>query len=77
MTISRWSFTQAVAETKCPRCDAGPGDYCHTPTGRKAWPPHGERQRAYYTAVGPQEFARRHSIPVLTMIQVMDRMKGE
>jgi hypothetical protein len=64
MPISRFAFTQCVAETTCPKCQAGPGQNCRTPKGRKAWPPHGERGQAYHQSIGATEFARRHSFAI-------------
>jgi hypothetical protein len=36
-------FTDALRNIDCPKCKALPCVQCHTPMGRKAWPPHRER----------------------------------
>jgi hypothetical protein len=38
-----WLYTDAVRNSGCPKCKALSCVQCHTPIGRKAWPPHRER----------------------------------
>lgn len=40
-----WAFTDAVRQSKCPKCGSDPGYHCETPGGRKVWPPHNLRIR--------------------------------
>lgn len=63
-TISRFMFTQATREMVCPKCNAAPGEFCHTPKGRKAIEPHMERCVAYRAKIGDEEWERRHSVKV-------------
>ncbi len=60
--ISKFSFTQALREMDCPKCQQKAGDDCRQPKGRKQWPPHWERRKAYFDKVGPEEFDRRHTM---------------
>lgn len=41
--LTGWMYTDAVNQVDCPKCKAVATQYCRTPKGRKAWPPHGER----------------------------------
>lgn len=38
-----WIFTDAREKVDCPKCRAKSGSDCTFPSGRKKWPPHGER----------------------------------
>lgn len=60
--ISSWATTQAVAETKCPRCKSEPGTACVTPNARRCSYIHGERTTAYRKSIGPEEFRKRHVV---------------
>lgn len=60
--ISKFSWTQTVREMDCPKCQQKAGMYCRQPKGRKQWPPHGERSRAYHDKIGPEEHDRRHTV---------------
>ena len=39
-------FTDTINLVDCPKCNQKAGYHCQTPSRRKAWPPHNERQRA-------------------------------
>lgn len=39
-----WLFSDAVIQSDCPKCGSHAGYFCETKGGRKAWPPHFERQ---------------------------------
>lgn len=60
--ITKFSFTQALREMDCPKCQQKAGEDCRQPKGRKQWPPHAERSKAYFDKIGPEEFDRRHTV---------------
>ena len=53
--LTGWWFTDAVRQVACPKCGQPAGHHCTTPKGRKAWPPHGERQEAVAAHFGSRE----------------------
>lgn len=63
--LTGWASSDAVRQSKCPRCGSDPGYHCDTPSGRKAWPPHHERftaeiqQAATLSAASPWQVLAR------------------
>jgi hypothetical protein len=58
---SPWANTQATREVACPKCGAGSGTDCVTPSGRAAREPHWQRTKAYLDVIGREEWDRRHT----------------
>lgn len=52
-----WGHTDAVKTMNCPTCDAKYNENCHTPKGRKKWPPHVKRLMALANT-GYREYLR-------------------
>ena len=75
--ISRWAYAQTTRETKCPKCGAEPGEYCHSLKGRKAERPHGGRTKAYIEAIGKEEYTRRHSCETSFANEVINNLSDE
>ena len=68
-------FTSTVRDTDCPKCFVLKGEQCKTPKGRKAWPPHHERQVRYQQLIGTEELRKRHTVKIMSFSEFFN-MKG-
>jgi len=70
--MTKWMTSDAVARATCPHCGALPAEKCHTPQGRKVWPPHAGRIRALHNL--PDYDAREYQGRAYTLAEISERL---